>query len=271
MSIGGLVRASHPGPCLAITAMTVLFAVAAGASDVRVLLVFTLAVLTGQLSIGWSNDRYDADLDRAAGRTDKPVAAGAITARQVLLAALVALAVSIGLSFWLGFSTGVLMVVVVGAGWAYNVGLKGTVASGLMYILGFGPIPALATSVLPGHPLPPWWTVAAAGLLGLGGHFANVLPDLAGDTAGGVRGLPQRVAAAAGPLVVRLTALVLLLGATVLVTLGASHWLAFVGLGAGLVLGLVAVRAGGRTPFLCALGIAGIDVVMLLVSGARLV
>jgi 4-hydroxybenzoate polyprenyltransferase len=271
MSIGGLVRASHPGPCLAITAMTALFAVAAGASDVGVLVLFTLAVLTGQLSIGWSNDGYDADLDRAAGRTDKPVAAGDVTTRQVLVAAGIALAVSIGLSFWLGLSTGLLSVVVVGAGWAYNAGLKGTVASGLMYILGFGPIPALATSALPGHPLPPWWTVAAASLLGLGGHFANVLPDLAGDAAGGVQGLPQRVATAAGPLAVRLTALVLLLSATVLITLGTSHWLALVGLGAALVLGLIGVRATGRTPFLCALGIAGIDVVMLLVSGVRLV
>jgi 4-hydroxybenzoate polyprenyltransferase len=271
MSIGGLVRASHLGPCLAITAMAVLFAVAVGASDGLVLGLFTLAVLAGQLSIGWSNDYYDADLDRAAGRTDKPVAAGAITARQALVAAVVSLAISIGLSFWLGVCTGLLSLVVVGAGWAYNARLKGTVASGLMYILGFGPIPALATSVLPGHPLPPWWTVAAASLLGLGGHFANVLPDLAGDAAGGVRGLPQRVAAVAGPLVVRLTALVLLLAATVLITLGAYHWLALVGLGAALALGLVGVRAGGRTPFLCALGIAGIDVVMLLISGARLV
>jgi 4-hydroxybenzoate polyprenyltransferase len=271
MRIGGLVRASHPVPCLAITGMTVLFAVGAGAAGVRVVGLFTIAVLAGQLSIGWSNDSYDAELDRLAGRVDKPVASGAITGRQALIAAGVSLAVSIGLSFWFGASTGLLSLVVVGAGWAYNAGLKGTVASGLMYILGFGPIPALATSVLPGHPLPPWWTVAAASLLGLGGHFANVLPDLDGDAAGGVRGLPQRVAAAAGPLAVRLTALALLLAATGLIALGTYQWLALVGLGAALVLGLVGVRASGRTPFLCAMGIAGIDVILLLASGTRLV
>lgn len=271
MHLGGLVRASHPVPCLAITAMTVLFALGAGASGVGVVVLFTLAVLAGQLSIGWSNDFYDADLDRAAGRADKPVASGAVSTRQVIIAAAVAVVVSLGGSFWFGVSTGLLMVAVVGAGWAYNAGLKGTVASGLMYILGFGPIPALATSVLPGQPWPPWWTVAAASLLGLGGHFANVLPDLAGDEAGGVRGLPQRVATAAGPLAVRLTALVLLLAATALIVVGTYRWVALAGFGAALVLGLIGVRAAGRTPFRCAIGIAGIDVVLLLASGTSLV
>lgn len=268
MTMGGLVRASHPGPCLAITAMTVLFALGAGARDAAVLVLFAVSVLTGQLSIGWSNDYADADLDAAAGRTDKPIAAGTLERRTALVAAVVAFGLSIAIGFGLGVTTGLLSLVVVGAGWAYNLGLKATAWSGLMYLLGFGPIPALATSILPGHPWPPAWAVAAAGLLGLGGHFANVLPDLDSDEAGGVHGLPQRVAASIGPLAVRMTALVLLLGATVLIALGAASWLTLIGLVPAVGLGLVALRASGRAPFLCALGIAGIDVVMLLLSGA---
>jgi 4-hydroxybenzoate polyprenyltransferase len=267
--IGGLVRSSHLGPCLAITAMTVVLAWGAAP-----LVPFAISVLAGQLSIGWSNDYFDAELDRRSGRTDKPVAGGTISRRSVLIAAVVAVVACLAIAVALGWLTALISVVVVGAGWAYNAGLKGTIASGLMYLLGFGPLPALATSILPGHPLPRAWTVAAAGLLGLGAHFANVLPDLAGDKAGGVGGLPQRVAALAGERAVRLTALVLLLVASALIALapgGPYRWPALVGLGAAAALGLVALRASGRTPFLCAMGIAGIDVLMLLFGGAEIV
>jgi len=39
----------------------------------------TIAVLLGQLSIGWQNDWTDAERDRAAGRADKPISAGEIS------------------------------------------------------------------------------------------------------------------------------------------------------------------------------------------------
>jgi 4-hydroxybenzoate polyprenyltransferase len=272
-----MIRSSHPGPCLAITAMTVLLAIGADAvsrSGWGTVTVFAVAVLAGQMSIGWSNDAFDAELDAAAGRADKPLVAGTVSRRAVVIAAGIALAVCFLLAFAISTWTGLFMVPVVGAGWAYNAGLKGTVWSGLMYVLGFGPIPALATSILPGSPPARPWAVAAASLLGLGAHFANVLPDLATDRDSGVRGLPQRVAGAAGERVVRLTALVLLLGASALIALApgvATRWPVLVGLGAAVALALVAVRATGRTPFLCALAIAGIDVLMFLLGGASLV
>ena len=49
-----LIRSSHPGPCLAITAMTTLLAIAADAvrlAGAAVVAVFAAAVLAGQLSI----------------------------------------------------------------------------------------------------------------------------------------------------------------------------------------------------------------------------
>jgi 4-hydroxybenzoate polyprenyltransferase len=143
-----------------------------------------------------------------------------------------------------------------------------------MYVFGFGPIPALAASILPGHPTARPWSIAAASLLGLGAHFANVLPDLASDRASGVRGLPQQFAQAAGERAVRLIALVLLLAASALIALAPGvtrSWTVLVGLGAAVVLAVIGVRGRGRTPFLCALGIAGIDVVMFLLGGADLV
>ena len=75
-------------------------------------------------------------------------------------------------------------------GWAYNLGLKSSLTSGALYLLGFGLLPAYAASTLPGEPAPRWPITVAAALIGLGAHFANVLPDLAGDRATGVVGLP---------------------------------------------------------------------------------
>ena len=72
----GLVAAAHPGPALAVTALTGLLAVAQGLDTGTGALV-VVAVLAGQLFVGWSNDLVDVARDRRAGRTDKPLATGA--------------------------------------------------------------------------------------------------------------------------------------------------------------------------------------------------
>ena len=275
--VRALVQASHLGPCLAITAITVALTVGAGAwqsTGPGVLVVFAASVLAGQLSIGWSNDALDAARDAAGGRTDKPLVTGEVSHRAVLVAAGAALLACFALGLWLGLATAAWLVPVVGAGWAYNLGLKATALSGLAYVAGFGPIPGLAASILPGSPWPRPWALAAAALLGVGAHFANVLPDLAADQESGVRGLPQTVATRAGEPAVRVTALVLLLGASLLIAFapGTSFRApALTGLAATVVLAAVAVRGRGRTPFRCALGIAAIDVLMFTLGGGDLV
>jgi 4-hydroxybenzoate polyprenyltransferase len=156
----------------------------------------------------------------------------------------------------------------VALGWAYNLGLKSSLASGVMYLLGFGLLPAYAGSTVPGHIAPRWQVTVAAALLGLGAHFANVLPDLAADKATGVGGLPQRVAAMWGPGAVRTVALVLLLTASVLLLLGATRrWVAIPGLTAALLLAVAAARGTGRAPFLAAIGIAAVDIMLFALGG----
>jgi len=264
-----LVRAGHPGPCLAITAITVLLAAAAGARDAATLTAFAVAVLAGQFSIGWSNDYADAKRD--VGRDDKPLAAGTLRPSTVLVAALVALVLAFVVAVAIDPVTALWLLPVVGGGWAYNAGLKASGLSGLAYVVGFGPIPGLATSLLPGHPLPRPWALAAASLLGLGAHFVNVLPDLDSDRAAGVRGLPQLVARRGGERAVRVVALVLLLGASVLVAPHAGRWpLTAGGLVLVVLLGLFAVRTRGRTPFRLALAIAALDVVLFALGGGAL-
>ena len=262
-----LIVAGHPGPSLAITILVTVLAAQAAPHGIGPLLTGP-AMLTGQLSIGWSNDAVDAPRDAAAGRTDKPVAAGTISKRVVWIAAFAGLLAALGLALAIGVVTAILMAVIVGAGWVYNLGLKSSPASGVAYLLGFGPIPAFAASTLPGHPLPIWYATAAAALVGLGGHFANVLPDLAADRAASVNGLPQLVAARWGGGAVRAIALLLLLSASVLLLLASSRqWVALAGLGVAVLLAIVGAVGAGRVPFATAFGIAAVDVMVLAVGG----
>ncbi|MFD0527700.1 hypothetical protein ACFQ1I_11740 [Kitasatospora arboriphila] len=96
-----------------------------------------------QLSIGWSNDCIDSARDTAAGRADKPLARGALTAgaltpRAVGTAAAAALAAAVPLSLACGTRAGAAHLTGVAAGWAYNLRLKRTAASWLPYAVAFG-------------------------------------------------------------------------------------------------------------------------------------
>src|ERR671933_222980 len=91
----GLVLACHPLPTVAVTAFATAFAAAVGLPTGRVGLV-GLAVLLGQLSIGWCNDWVDAPRDVAAGRRDKPAATGLVPPRVLGVAAVAALVACAG-------------------------------------------------------------------------------------------------------------------------------------------------------------------------------
>ena len=182
--VQALIITSHPGPSLAITALTTLLAAQAAPHGIGPALTAP-ALLAGQLSIGWSNDACDAGRDAAAGRADKPLARGDISAGAVWTAAGVGAAAGLAMALVIGPLTGGLYALAIALGWAYNLGVKSSLASGAMYLLGFGLMPAYAASTLPGHHAPRWQVTVAAALLGLGAHFANVLPDLAADKATG--------------------------------------------------------------------------------------
>jgi 4-hydroxybenzoate polyprenyltransferase len=154
-----------------------------------------LAVLCGQLSVGWCNDYVDSSRDAAAGRRDKPIVTGDISARAVGVAAVTSLALVVPLSLLSGWRAALVHAGAVAAAWLYNVWLKSTWASPVAYALAFGSLPAFVTLGLPDAPMPPAWAVLAGALLGTGAHFLNALPDLDDDRATGVRGLPHRVGA----------------------------------------------------------------------------
>jgi 4-hydroxybenzoate polyprenyltransferase len=269
-----LVAASHPLPSAAVTAFAVAVSAAAGRSAGGVLLT-GLAVLTGQLSIGWSNDLLDRSRDLAAGRSDKPLATGAADPRTVRRATWLALVACVPLSLANGLLAGTVHLVAVSGGWAYNLGLKRTWASPVPYAVSFALLTCFVTLGLDGSPWPPPWAVAAGALLGVGAHFLNVVPDVADDLADGVRGLPQRIGARASAV----TGAVLMAAAAVLAVTGPDGpvpWWAWVGLGAALATATGAAVAGSRqrarasAPFLLAVATAGVTVLLVIGRAADL-
>ncbi len=266
VSVLALLRACHPGPTVAVSVVATLLAVGADLDARRVALV-GLAVLCGQLTIGWTNDVVDADRDRQVGRSDKPVAAGEVTRRATAVAAGVALTGCVVLSALLGWRSGLCHVVLlVGSGLAYDLGVKSTLWSWAPYLVAFGSLPAVPALAQDSPTLPPWWLMAAGGLLGVGAHLVNVLPDLADDAATGIRGLPHRLGARAS----QLGAAAVLLGAAAAVLLGpgeaAGGWRWLV-LGLNLLLALTVAVGRGRTPFRVAMVMAVVDVVLLTTVG----
>lgn len=242
----GLLLGCHPLPCVAVTAFATAYAAAIGAGRDR-LVIIVLAVLTGQLVVGWSNDAIDAPRDLAAQRPDKPVSTGLISGRTLAIAACLSAVACVVLSFRLGAAAGWLHLLAVVSAVAYNAGLKTTLLSPLPYVISFGLLPVVITLAVTGPSGPPLSHLIAAALLGGAAHAGNTVGDTDADAATGVRGLPQRlgpqrsliamavlVAAAAivllvavfqgdAPSVGRFTAAALLLSGVVLAVVGAGR------------------------------------------------
>ena len=149
-----------------------------------------VTVLVGQLSIGWSNDWWDAERDATIGRGDKPVATVRCRSRRC--------GPRRSPQGWhpcpvpvVWLASWSMHLLLVASGWAYNAGLKRVLASPIPYAVGFGALPAYVWLVA-GEPLEVW-VVVVGSLLGVAAHFANAAPDIADDRSLGVWGAPQRI------------------------------------------------------------------------------
>jgi 4-hydroxybenzoate polyprenyltransferase len=259
------VRASHAPPTLVVSLVMTVLAWSIGWRGWPLLLVF-LAVLVGQLSVGWSNDAVDASLDRRSGREDKPTVAGDVTPRELWVAASIALVLASILS-WMaaGLVGGSFHVFAIAMAWLYNIRLSRTMWSWLPYALAFGAMPVFLYVGLDGS-APPWWTVAVFVLIATSAHLANALPDLESDRDAGIGGLAVRLGRRRST---RLCWTLLALGTGILVvvtwpTSPVTSVVLLACFGAGIVL-------GSRRPtavFLALLGIVVIDVIALISSPA---
>jgi 4-hydroxybenzoate polyprenyltransferase len=192
--VAALLRCGHPAPAAAVTVLSAFLGLLVG-HHLGGLALVAGVIGTSQLAVAWANDAIDADRDRAVRRLDKPlvaqwpqgrpyVAAAAIVASVVMAAvALTAGPVRAALAAIIGLVSAQL----------YNWPLKGTAFSIAPYIVSFAAIPYFIVASVPDAP-PPQLIVAAAAFGGAA-HLLNAVPDLAGDDATGVRGLPQRLGA----------------------------------------------------------------------------
>ena len=267
-----LLRSTHPGPALAVTVIVVVLAIGIGMDPWRVALL-GLAMAFDQASVGLSNDWIDADRDRAVGRTDKPVAAGLVTGRQASRAAFLTLAASLLLTLPLGLPATLAHAAFVGSAWAYNIGLKKTVASVLPYVIGFGVLPSVVTLALVAPATAAPWATGMGAMLGIAAHFANALPDLDDDRITGVRGLPHVLGRTGSGAVTAAS----LLAAALFAFLGpggAASPLQWGGLVATVLLTVAVLvllrRPPSRVLFRLIMLAAIVDVVLLALSGERL-
>ncbi len=254
--IRALWGSTHPGPTLVVSALALALGVAVGLEPWRLVLL-TLAVFAGQVSIGISNDAIDAPRDRAVGRTDKPIARGDVSERAAWGAALGALVAALALSAPLGFGMLAAHAIFLASAWSYNAGLKSTPLSIVPFLVSFGIFPSLATlAAADSRVAAPWGWIAGAAL-GAAVHLTNVLPDLDDDRATGVRGLPHRMGArasavvAAGGIVVGAAAVLVGASGGDLGAVGALGWVFFaaVVVVAAATAVLAVVRPPSRTLF----------------------
>ncbi|MFM8895712.1 MAG: UbiA family prenyltransferase [Actinomycetales bacterium] len=268
MSIGrALARACHPVPTVAVTGFILALAWALGWPAAR-LVGLAVVVLIGQLSVGWSNDAHDADLDRVSARLDKPAATGQVRTGVLWVLAAIMLAGSVVGSWWVaGWLGGTFHIVALVAAWAYNLGLSRTVWSGAAYLVAFGCVPAFLAYGLDGQP-PARWLVLVAAMIGLSGHLANAGGDIQADAEAGQGGLAVRLGARSS---FTLCWTVLAFACTLLAAAGftGQGWAGPVGavvVLAGFVAGLTWSKVSGRPrdPFHAVLAVTAVDLLALI-------
>jgi len=187
----GLLKAAHFGPTLIVTAIS--FAVATYYWWEGPAYVIAFGVFTGQLVVGWSNDLYDFDDDLKHQRNNKPLVSGLITKQylQKWLRFMLPFSFIANLLGPLGIKGGLVYMLGIACGVAYNFYFKFNVLSPLPYAIAFA---ALPSSVSISKDLnPPLWMLFGGALFGMAAHFVNVLKDMDQDQASGIKGLPQQL------------------------------------------------------------------------------
>lgn len=210
----GFFLLSHPGPVLIhIVAVTVFTLVAAWPRPVWSIVLLVIAAHAAmQISIAMINDYCDRHLD-AAGKPQKPLARGLVYPREALIAGIFMIGVMLLLLLPLNPLALLVSLAYLVLGQGYNLGLKSTPLSGIVFALAMPLIPLYAF-VGVGRVLPfLFWLVPMGVLLGVALNLANSLTDLEEDAAYGARTLAVIVGVSASFLVCHL--LILAAGAMI--------------------------------------------------------
>ena len=187
----GLLKASHFGPTLLVTAISFGFATFYWWEGPAFVIAF--GVFTGQLVVGWSNDLYDYEDDLRHNRLNKPLVAQTISKEtlQKWLRFMVPFSFIANLLGPLGIKGGLVYMLGIACGVAYNFYFKFSPLSPLPYAIAFAALPsciAISKDVTP-----PTWMWLGGALLGMAAHFINVIKDMKEDQISQIGGLPQRL------------------------------------------------------------------------------
>jgi 4-hydroxybenzoate polyprenyltransferase len=181
----GWIRLTHPFPSVLDGLVSGAIAAIAGASPdlaVRIGLAMTLL----QLGIGTVNDIVDAPRD-AGRKAGKPIPAGLVSPQVAWALAIVVFVVGTTLSAGVSAVTGLLALVVIAIGLAYDLRLKGTAWSWLPFAVGI-PILAVFGWVGATGTLDPIFAILVPSAVVAGGALAigNAVVDVERDREAGV-------------------------------------------------------------------------------------
>ena len=186
----GFFLLSHPIPVLFhIIAVTIFTLLAAWPHFIWSVIVLVIAAHAAmQVSIAMLNDFCDRRID-AQSKPEKPIPRGLILPSEALIAGLLMIAIMFVLLIQLPLLALVISLCYLALGQAYNLGLKSTPLSGIVFALAMPLIPLYAFAGVGRTPPVIFWLVPAGFLLGIALNLANSLPDLEQDKAQGMKTL----------------------------------------------------------------------------------
>ncbi len=186
----GFYLLSHPVPVMFhILAVTVFTLLAAWPHFTWSIIVLVIAAHTAmQISIAMLNDYCDRRLD-AASKPGKPIPRGLIHAREALIGGIVMIAIMLILLIQLPLLALLVSLCYLVLGQAYNLGLKSTPFSGIVFALAMPLIPLYAFAGIGRVPYALFWLIPTGFLLGIALNLANSLPDIEQDAANGAKTL----------------------------------------------------------------------------------
>jgi 4-hydroxybenzoate polyprenyltransferase len=186
----GFYLLSHPVPVMFhILAVTVFTLLAAWPHFIWSIIVLVIAAHAAmQISIAMLNDYCDRRLD-AASKPGKPIPRGLIHAREALISGFVMIAIMLILLIQLPLLALLVSLCYLVLGQAYNLGLKSTPFSGIVFALAMPLIPLYAFAGIGRVPYVLFWLIPTGFLLGIALNLANSLPDIEQDAANGAKTL----------------------------------------------------------------------------------
>lgn len=247
-TIRSLIFLSHPGPSLLVTCVLVAIAglAAQHVPDAPRVLQLVGAMLPVQLCIGVINDVVDLPAD-AVTKAHKALVRGVTSASTATGVGVVLGAIGLGAAATINLATLGFDALALCSGLAYDLGLRRTPLSWVPWWGGMAVLPLEGYASVGSIPSQLLALIPLSGLIAVGLHVANGLPDIDGDRVAGRRSLP------------------VLLG---------SGWSTWVGPGALAVAGVLAALLAGPLgqagpSFFAGLAVLGLGVAVVVVTRTR--